>query len=241
MSLNIIIPCYNESMRLPFNKYLDFLKLNKQVKIIFVDDGSTDNTKNIVNKLSDKFPKQIKILSYKKNKGKGNAVRDGFLYAVRQKMSGNLAYLDADLSTSLEECELLSKKINDKIKFVFGSRISKSNNIIKRKFHRFIIGRSIATIISSIIGVSIYDTQCGCKIMDQKLVKMSFEKAFLSRWLFDVEIFLRLINFYGKDKFLEISREVPLKSWIDTEDSRVKFIHAPRIILDLLIIKKSYK
>tara|TARA_Y100000589_G_scaffold5418_1_gene4724 strand:- start:338 stop:1063 length:726 start_codon:yes stop_codon:yes gene_type:complete len=241
MSLNIVIPCYNESKRLPFNKYLDFLKLNKQVKIIFVDDGSTDNTKNLVNKLSNKFPKQIKVLSYKKNKGKGNAVRDGFLYAVRQKMSGNLAYLDADLSTSLEECKLLSKKINDKIKFVFGSRISKSNNIIKRKFHRFIIGRSIATIISSIIGVSIYDTQCGCKIMDQKLVKMSFEKAFLSRWLFDVEIFLRLINFYGKDKFLEISREVPLKSWIDTEDSRVKFVHAPRIILDLLIIKKSYK
>ena len=133
------------------------------------------------------------------------------------------------------------KKINDKIKFVFGSRISKSNNIIKRKFHRFIIGRSIATIISSIIGVSVYDTQCGCKIIDQKLVKLLFEEAFLSRWLFDVEIFLRFINFYGKDKFLETSREVPLKSWIDTEDSRVKFVHAPRIILDLLIIKKRYK
>ena len=241
MSLNIIIPCYNESMRLPVNKYLDFLKLNKKVKIIFVNDGSTDNTKTLVNKLSDKYPKQIKFLSYDKNKGKGNAVRDGFLYAVHQNMRGNLAYLDADLSTSLEECKLLSKKINDKIKFVFGSRIPKSNNIIKRKFHRFIIGRTIASIISLIIGVSIYDTQCGCKIMDQKLVKLSFEKAFLSRWLFDVEIFLRLIDFYGKEKFLEISKEAPLKSWIDTEDSRVKFIHAPRIILDLLRIKKMYK
>ena len=73
MSLNIIIPCYTESVRLPVNKYLDFLKLNKKVKIIFVDDGSTDNTKNLVAKLSNKFPKQIKILSYKKNKGKGNA------------------------------------------------------------------------------------------------------------------------------------------------------------------------
>ena len=241
MSLNIIIPCYNESMRLPINKYLNFLKLNKKVKIIFVDDGSTDNTKNLVNKICKKFPKQVKILSHKKNKGKGNAVRDGFLYAVNQNMNGNFAYLDADLSTSLEECQLLSKKINDKIKFVFGSRIPKSSNVIKRKFHRFIIGRSIATIISSIIGISIYDTQCGCKIIDQKLVNLSFEKTFLSRWLFDVEIFLRLLNFYGKDKFLEISREVPLKSWIDTEDSRVKFIHAPRIIFDLFRIKKRYK
>ena len=189
----------------------------------------------------NKFPEQIKILSYEKNKGKGNAVRDGFLYAVRQNMNGNLAYLDADLSTSLEECKLLSKKINDKIKFVFGSRIRKSNNVIKRKFHRFVIGRSIATIISSILGVSVYDTQCGCKIIDQKLVIQSFGEVFSSRWLFDVEIFLRLINFYGKDKFIEISKEVPLKSWVDTEDSRVKFIHAPRIILDLLIIKKRYK
>ena len=240
MSLNIIIPCYNESMRLPVNKYLDFLKLNKKVKIIFVNDGSTDKTKNLVNKLFNKFPEQIKILSYEKNKGKGNAVRYGFLYAVRQNMSGNLAYLDADLSTSLEECKLLSKKINDKIKFVFGSRIRKSNNVIKRKFHRFVIGRSIATIISSILGVSVYDTQCGCKIIDQKLVIQSFGEVFSSRWLFDVEIFLRLINFYGKDKFIEISKEVPLKSWVDTEDSRVKFIHAPRIILDLLIIKKRY-
>ena len=110
MSLNIIIPCYNESMRLPVNKYLDFLKLNKKVKIIFVNDGSTDSTKTLVNKLSDKYPKQIRFLSYDKNKGKGNAVRDGFLYAVSQNMSGNLAYLDADLSTSLEECKLLSKK-----------------------------------------------------------------------------------------------------------------------------------
>ena len=241
MYLNIIIPCYNESMRLPVNKYLDFLKLNKKVKIIFVNDGSTDKTKNLVTKLFNKFPEQIKILSYEKNKGKGNAVRYGFLYAVRQNMSGNLAYLDADLSTSLQECKLLSKKINDKIKFVFGSRIPKSNNVIKRKFHRFVIGRIIANIISSIIGVSVYDTQCGCKIIHQKLVKLSFEKAFLSRWLFDVEIFLRLINFYGKDRFLKISREIPLKSWIDTEDSKVRFIHAPRIILDLLIIKKSYK
>ena len=241
MSLNIIIPCYNESMRLPVNKYLDFLKLNKRVKIIFVNDGSTDKTKNLVNKLANKFPEQIKILSYEKNKGKGNAVRDGFLYAVRQNMSGNLAYLDADLSTSLEECKLLSKKINDKIKFVFGSRIRKSNNVIKRKFHRFVIGRSIATIISSILGVSVYDTQCGCKIIDKKLVNKSFGEVFSSRWLFDVEIFLRLINFYGKDKFIEISKEVPLKSWVDTEDSRVKFIDAPRIILDLFIIKKRYK
>ncbi len=241
MYLNIIIPCYNESMRLPVNKYLDFLKLNKKVKIIFVNDGSTDKTKNLVTKLFNKFPEQIKILSYEKNKGKGNAVRYGFLYAVRQNMSGNLAYLDADLSTSLEECKLLSKKINDKIKFVFGSRIRKSNNVIKRKFHRFVIGRSIATIISSILGVSVYDTQCGCKIIDQKLVIQSFGEVFSSRWLFDVEIFLRLINLYGKDKFIEISKEVPLKSWVDTEDSRVKFIHAPRIILDLLIIKKRYK
>ena len=241
MSLNIIIPCYNESKRLPVPKYLDFLKLNKNVKIVFVDDGSTDNTKILVNKLSDKFPKQIKILSYEKNKGKGNAVRHGFLYAIRKNMSGNLAYLDADLSTSLEECKLLSKKINDKIKFVFGSRIPKSNNVIKRKFHRFIIGRTIASIISSIIGVAVYDTQCGCKIIDQKLVNLSFSEVFSSKWLFDVEIFLRLINFYGKDKFIKVSKEIPLKSWIDTEDSRVRFIHAPRIILDLFIIKKRYK
>ena len=69
----------------------------------------------------------------------------------------------------------------------------------------------------------------------------SFSEVFSSRWLFDVEIFLRLINLYGKDKFIEISKEVPLKSWVDTEDSRVKFIDAPRIILDLFIIKKRYK
>ena len=61
MSLNIIIPCYNESMRLPVYKYLDFLKLNKKVKIIFVNDGSSDSTKTLVNKLSDKYPKQIRF------------------------------------------------------------------------------------------------------------------------------------------------------------------------------------
>ena len=163
------------------------------------------------------------------------------LWAVTKTTSDRFAYLDADLSTSLEECLRLSEGIDENCRFIFGSRILKTDNQIERKWYRFLIGRVVATAISTLLGISVYDTQCGCKILQRELVELAFKDDFSSRWLFDVEIFFRLIRAFGKEEMIAFSKEVPLDQWIDTEDSRVKFTYMFRLWVDLATIYFRYR
>ena len=241
MPLCIIVPCYNEANRFPQEQFEQFLSKHPAVQLILVDDGSLDNTLALLKRLSAAFPRQVETLTLLKNKGKAGAVQEGMQLALKQSSRDRFAYLDADLSTSLEECTLLSEKINAETSFIFGSRILKTDNRIERKWYRFLIGRVIATVISKMLGINVYDTQCGCKIFDRKLIPIAFDAPFSSRWLFDVEIFFRLINALGEKEMVKQAKEVPLDQWLDTEDSRVKFSYMFQLWLDLAIIYRRYK
>ena len=240
MPLSIIIPCYNEANRFPTERYLQFLKQQPEVRLVFVDDGSSDTTEQVLSAIVAAFPKQTNLIVLEKNQGKAGAVQKGMLWAVTKTTSDRFAYLDADLSTSLEECLRLSEGIDENCRFIFGSRILKTDNQIERKWYRFLIGRVVATAISTLLGISVYDTQCGCKILHRDLVELAFKDAFSSRWLFDVEIFFRLIRAFGKEEMVAFSKEVPLDQWIDTEDSRVKFTYMFRLWVDLATIYFRY-
>lgn len=241
MPLSIIIPCYNEANRFPTERYLQFLKQQPEVRLVFVDDGSSDTTEQVLSAIVAAFPKQTNLIVLEKNQGKAGAVQKGILWAVTKTTSDRFAYLDADLSTSLEECLQLSEGIDEDYRFIFGSRILKTDNQIERKWYRFLIGRVVATAISTLLGISVYDTQCGCKILHRDLVELAFKDSFSSRWLFDVEIFFRLIRAFGKEKMIAFSKEVPLNQWIDTEDSRVKFTYMFRLWVDLATIYFRYR
>ena len=189
MNLGIVIPCFNESNRLVESVFKNFLKKKQKTSICFVNDGSTDKTFFLLKKFHLNHPSRIHVINLKENRGKANAVKKGMIFFFKQKKYKKIAFLDADLSTSLDECYELSKKINSKTKFVFASRVKKLDNNIKRYWYRFIVGRILATFISSMLNLSIYDTQCGCKIFKSELTPVAFNKPFLSQWLFDVEIF----------------------------------------------------
>ena len=240
MPLSIIIPCYNEANRFPTERYLQFLKQQPEVRLVFVDDGSSDTTEQVLSAIVAAFPKQTNLIVLE-NQGKAGAVQKGMLWAVTKTTSDRFAYLDADLSTSLEECLRLSEGIDENCRFIFGSRILKTDNQIERKWYRFLIGRVVATAISTLLGISVYDTQCGCKILHRDLVELAFKDAFSSRWLFDVEIFFRLIRAFGKEEMVAFSKEIPLDQWIDTEDSRVKFSYMFRLWVDLATIYFRYR
>jgi dolichyl-phosphate beta-glucosyltransferase len=237
----LIIPCYNEASRFPVNRFVSFLKKKKAVSIYFVNDGSSDNTDSVLEDLRIKFPEHVSIINQEKNEGKAAAVRLGMNNALRNNKFNRFAFLDADLSTSIEECILLSKKITKEISFVFGSRIKKLDNKIQRKAHRFIIGRVIATFISKMLRLPIYDSQCGCKIFSREWTTLIFNEVFLTRWLFDVEIFYRLINHFGRTKIQTKILEVPLSAWIDSENSKVSLFYGIKVWFDLLKIYRHYK
>ena len=237
----IIIPCYNEALRFPVNRFVSFIKKNFAASIYFVNDGSSDNTDSVLEDLRIKFPKNINVINQEKNEGKAAAVRLGINSALKNNKFDRFAFLDADLSTSIEECILLSEKITKETCFVFGSRIKKLDNNIQRKAYRFIIGRVIATFISKMLRLPIYDSQCGCKIFSREWATLIFNEAFLTRWLFDVEIFYRLINHFGRNKIQTKILEVPLSAWIDSENSKVSLFYGIKVWFDLLKIYRHYR
>lgn len=241
VELSIVIPCYNEGKRLDVAQISLFLNKQLNVLLCFVDDGSKDNTLEVLHTLQNNFPTAIEIISTEKNGGKAEAVRTGVLHCSKHFNQKSIAYIDADLATSIEECVEISTQIHSKVLFAFGSRISKIDNQIDRKTYRFYIGRIIATAISHQLGVTVYDTQCGCKIIENELAKKIFQQKFISKWLFDVELFHRIIAIYGREKIAEICREIPLKKWIDIGESKVQFTYFFKLWFDLFKIGKTYK
>jgi glycosyltransferase involved in cell wall biosynthesis len=237
----IIIPCYNEEKGLPLTEYEDFLHENFDVILNFVNDGSSDNTLLVLDNLKNKYPNNVNVISYEKNKGKAEAVRFGMQYSLEHFDFNYIAYLDADLATSLEECNEMTQNFKDKITFVFGSRIKRVGANIERKRSRFLIGRVIATAISTILKLPVYDTQCGCKVFTKELAKEVFTKPFISKWLFDVEIFQRIMEIYGRKNSLEKMIEIPLKSWIEKGDSKVKATYFFKLWIDLFKISQLSK
>lgn len=242
LDLLILIPCYNEFNRLKTEEFVRFVNENPNCGIIFCNDGSTDRTIDKLNAIQSQAENNIFIFDSKENFGKAGIIREGVRYSLEKNIAfKKLAYLDADLSTSLEECHEISKKVNDEVLFAFGSRISKIDNHIDRKLYRHILGRIIATFISNSLGIAVYDTQCGCKIIEKKLAKDIFEEKFISRWLFDVELFFRMIKIFGKEKMKVICREIPLYEWVDVDESKVSFMYGFKLWYDLYLINKKYK
>jgi len=241
MSLAIVVPCYNEFNRLPKANFINFLSKHKDCTIIFSNDGSTDNTNQLLKEIRNTAPEQVFINNLIQNRGKAQAIREGILFCSLNKIEfDRIAYLDADLSTSLEECLRISKEVKESVIFAFGSRISKIDNTITRKLYRHLIGRFTATIISNLLGIAVYDTQCGCKVFTHSLANQIFKEEFISKWLFDVEIFFRIIQLNGREKMRLNSREIPLQAWIDTDGSKVSFTYFFRMWKDLFFIYKRY-
>ncbi len=237
----IIIPCFNEFKRIDKTRYINFLKANKNCTIVFSEDGSTDGTLKVLKEIQNASKDNVHIHVLDRNKGKAEAIREAVLYSYENKINFNkLAYIDADLSVSLEECLSISKEVTNDVFFAFGSRILKIDTYIKKRKFRHYSGRFIATIIATVLKVPIYDTQCGCKIFSRSLASQVFQERFISKWLFDVEIFFRIIHLYSIKELQNKSREIPLKSWIDNDESKVKITYFFKMWYDIYAINRKY-
>lgn len=238
-SLVIVVPCYNEYDRFPQKEYEVFLNEHPDTCICFVNDASTDRTSEILEEMQHNFETQIILLKNDRNSGKATSVRNGVNYCYKESIAPAIAYLDADLATSLEECYSYLFFLEHK-DFVFASRILKIGSVVERSFSRFLIGRIIATVISNILQIKVYDTQCGCKVFKASLAPIMFERKFISKWLFDVELFSRLLTQFGVEECLKKMEEIPVKRWIDRGESKVKFTYFFRLGYDLFQIRRSH-
>lgn len=171
----------------------------------------------------------IDVIHLKKNKGKANAISQGYFYLKDSLLDDDIfSYFDADLSVSLETFNELSQFL-DKCPVVIGSRLETDNNTVEKKTIRKMIGRSIAFWINIILPHHIYDTQCGAKLFKGNILHTCLSSTFICHWLFDVELLLRLKP--------EDIIEVPI-NWRHVKGSKIGFKSIPIVILDLL--KLSY-
>ena len=242
MKVVIIIPCYNEADRLDTNKFIDYLSQNTHLHFIFVDDGSTDNTSKIINQLISKYNSLVSLLTNETNKGKAESVRLGVIESYKMNPD-YIGFLDADLAAPIEEIDNLLKIVKkDKTKeVVFASRIQIIGSEIKRNYFRHFIGRLFATCVSLLLKIRIYDTQCGAKMFSKKICNDIFSEQFVSPWLFDVELFARLLNIYGMEKTIHMSCEHPVSKWRDIDGSKVKLIFFLKAPFELFNIVRHYK
>jgi len=237
----IIIPCYNEGTRLNKEAFLSFLANNKTYHLFLVDDGSTDNTYEVLTELEAINSSQINILKNDKNLGKGETVRNGMLAAYNTNIFSQIGFLDADLSTPLTEFVTLTDfLIQHNKKAVFGSRLKRVGAAIERSSLRHLVGRFFATLIGWTIKIPFYDTQCGAKVFSSELVGKIVSTPFVSRWLFDVEIILRLKQLLGKE-VVTLIYEYPINEWKEVEGSKITWKDGIKIPLELLRIKVASK
>lgn len=234
----IIVPCYKEAARLQPDVFIRFLQQQPDADLLMVDDGSPDNTAQVLATLAASMPGRIHVLSLKQNSGKAEAVRQGLVHALNMLHYTYAGYLDADLSTSPEEfIRLKDILVNESLDYVLGSRIKTLQSSIQRSQFRHVTGRIIATLIDSRYRMGIYDTQCGAKCFRIDLLQQIVGQPFVTKWFFDVELLLRI-------RYLQTAyhgSEIPLRRWHDPGGSRLSIWKSPEVIADLWRLFNHYK
>lgn len=222
----IVVPCYNETARFNKKAFFDFLLQSPHIRMIFVNDGSTDETGQLLNDLEKEVPKQVSCIHLSRNVGKAEAVRQGFLKGFISKPA-LIGYLDADLAAPISVIQELEGYFSDTFcEIAIGARIKLLGRKIERNGLRHILGRLFAKTASFVLRLPIYDTQCGAKLfrMTPCLQKV-FSFPFTVRWIFDVEILARYLILRKQNKvpdsFQDICIEHPLNKWVDREGSKV--------------------
>jgi dolichyl-phosphate beta-glucosyltransferase len=243
-SCTLIVPCYNEAARLPRDEFLRFARETPRIRYVFLNDGSKDATSETLRDLVARMPEQAKLFDNKVNQGKAGVVRQGMLWALDEGTSGYAGYWDADLATPLDAVlpmvEILESR--PELDMVFGARVQLLGRHIERKAYRHYLGRVFATVASNILRLPVYDTQCGAKIFRiAPRLRPLFEKAFVSRWIFDVEIIARYIKLAGENAAAKGIFEFPLHVWKDIDGSKVKPQDFFKALRDLMSIRRRYE
>lgn len=184
--LSIIIPAYNESGRLP--KTLEAMNAALQdadyeYEIIVVNDGSKDETANVVRQMESRI-KNLRLLDNKKNQGKGGAVRDGMLQATGEIR----LFTDADNSTSIDHFLKMRPFFEKGYGVVIGSRAMRGAKLDPpQPISRQISGKMGNLLIQFMVLPGIWDTQCGFKAFTEKATEDVFPKMKITGWGFDIE------------------------------------------------------
>lgn len=229
MKLSIVVPCYNEGKDIVKNieKVKEYLK-SKDInhELILVDDGSTDNTADLIKSIEG-----ISAFSYSPNKGKGYAVK----YGITQATGDYTLFMDADLSTDLSAIEKVIE-LAPNYNFIVGSRHAKGSVIKKKQpVFRVFIGWCCRVLVKMLFHTKLKDTQCGFKAFKTDVAKKIVSKQLINNFAFDVEyVYITKLNNISMTELGVI--------WSDDRGSTVSpFKSSMKFFKDLFFIKRHKK
>ncbi|MCX5828415.1 MAG: glycosyltransferase [Deltaproteobacteria bacterium] len=239
---HLVIPCYEESKRLPsyLSELASLLKTKEyRTHILVVDDGSSEAERKKLRDTLHEMRKNndfiVEPLFLECNRGKGFAVRSGWSAGGSASW---LAFADADGATPAQEVVRVFDMIiahNDSSRCFFGSRIRMLGRSVERHWKRHVTGRIYATLVGFVINESIYDSQCGFKVVPAEAFKMICSILKEDRFAFDSELIAAL-----SDAGYQLE-EIPV-DWQDIPGSKVSLLKdSARMVKSLFYIRKRRK
>jgi glycosyltransferase involved in cell wall biosynthesis len=239
----LVVPCYNEAARLDAAAFTTMVDEIAGLNLLFVDDGSLDDTAEVHQRLCAARPGRVASLVLPCNQGKAEAVRQGLLHALAGPAAW-VGYLDADLATPPSEvqrlCTLLAGQ--DQFDVLLAARVKLMGRSIDRNAGRHYLGRVFATAASLVLRMPVYDTQCGAKLLRRSTaLTHALAAPFRGRWTFDVELLGRLVT--GAPGIAPVPpqriHEEPLLVWRDVGGSKLNPTQVLQAGLDLALIGRD--
>jgi glycosyltransferase involved in cell wall biosynthesis len=224
---SIVIPAFNERLRIgeTLERVLECVHSHGwNAEVLVVNDGSRDNTAAIVQEFAAKDP-IVRLINNPTNRGKGYSVRNGMLQAA-----GDIAmFTDADLSSPMEEAELLFAAIREGADIAIGSRwLEVKRQTLRQPLYRRFFGRCFNAVTRMVMALPFADTQCGFKAFTREAAQTVFQLQRIERWGFDPEIL-----------FIAIKRGFAIRevavTWGHDERSRISYLKDGLKMLEELV------
>lgn len=230
IDISVVIPAFNESIRLPtfLKELIEYCKKSqKSYEIIVIDDGSFDHTAQTALEFQAVFP-SLFVHKLGTNRGKGYAVKYG-LFKSRGKIC---LFMDADGSTPPTEIERNLFYLDEGYDIFIGSRVLPSEDrILKVAFHRKAIGTVFNFFVKKILATQIKDTQCGFKIFKKEIINPLFSRMNINGFGFDLEIL------YLAHKMGYKVKEGPI-SWRHVRGSKVNlFLDSMKMFINIVQVR----
>jgi dolichyl-phosphate beta-glucosyltransferase len=239
-AVGLVLPVYNEERRLDLAQ-LGRLAACGDVSVLVVDDGSSDGTVDLLGPLVASGG--VRLLRLDRNSGKSEAVRRGMVKEM-ERGAAVIGYADADFATPVSELLRLAElsRRRPELDAVLSARVRLAGRRVERRALRHYLGRVVATFIDLRVGLRVYDTQCGAKFFRlTPELQQAVREPFCTRWLFDVELLVRLRDAAAKNGREMRLLEEPLECWVDVRGSRLRGVELTRVLRDFASLERELR
>ena len=239
--LILVVPAFNESARIQSSDYFSRIISENNVCILFVNDGSNDDTPVVLDSIAKQI--QCNVLHLERNVGKAEALREGFLYAFKEFDPELIGFLDCDAAFSIESVSDFIAKALEKFQHdascyaCISSRAKLSGRVIVRDTSRHYISRILITFIGLFVNNLPYDSQSGLKVFrNSEELHKALSKPFKTRWFFDLELLIRTGWLNAHQVW-----EEPVLEWKDVAGSHLNIRKSPMLVREIFYIIKLGK